>query len=184
MNDFNINWNDVLDSQTNDPGFGALPVGQYPVRVTKAEVVKASTGNPMIKVTSEVTSGPYASRLLWTNIVFKTDSPGTMRMALQKLGGLGVSREWIGSTNPTLNVIADAIAQVDAIADVEQREWQGEMRNDVKMFKPADGAGVPAPPSVSEVPPAPAVPAPDVPPAPQVPAPADEAGADNPDEPF
>lgn len=180
MSDFNINWDTVLEDQTSNPSFGALPAGSYPVRVTKAEVVKASSGNPMIKVTSEVTSGPYATRLLWTNIVFKTDSPGTMRMALLKLSGLGVSREWISSTNPSLNAIADAITQVDAVADVEQREWNGEMRNDVKMFK-AEGGDVPAPPSVPEVPPAPTVAAPPAPDAPPAPA---EAGPDNPAEPW
>lgn len=165
--DLNIDWNKVLDDQTKDPSIGAAPDGQYNVRITKAEATQSSAGNPMIKVTAEIIDGPYAGKLLWTQITFKTDSPGTMRMAIVNLSALGVDREWLASTNPSIQTLAQTINGAEAVADVDSREWQGQMRNNVKVFKPAGAAGgVPAPPVVGSAAPNPS---PNVPPAPVVP---------------
>ncbi len=180
MSDLNIDWDKVLDDQTQDPQSGAAPDGSYDVRVTSAKATRASTGNPMIKVTCEITTGPYATKPIWTNIVLKTDSVPTMRMALQRLTALGVSREWIASTNPSLETIASQIVGAEAVAELTSREWNGELRNDVKTFKATGtGSGTPPAPSVGpSVGAAPSVPsAPAVPPAPTIPEAAAEAPA-------
>lgn len=152
MSDFTINWDDVLDEQTQDPSTGAAPDGPYDVRIVKAEATRASTGSPMIKLSCEITTGPYASKMVWTNLVFKTDSATTMRMVLQNLSALGVSREWIASNNPPLTTIASELTGAVGVAELTSREWQGELRNDVKRFKPSD-----TPTTTPETPPAPVV---------------------------
>ena len=84
-----IDWGQILEDQDDDTRFAALPVGQYPVQVTEAEVTQASAGASMIKVTAKVTEGPYEDRVLWSNLVFAKDNPMAMRMLLLKLAGLG-----------------------------------------------------------------------------------------------
>ena len=156
-----IDWDAIL-ADDDGGGFEPLPNGNYPVRVIEKEVTKASTGSSMIKVTTSVTEGPYENRRLWSNLVFKTDSPPAMRMLLQKLHGLGVTRDWIASNSPDIEDIARAIDGVEAIAVVEQREYpqgSGEIRNDIKIFRPIAGSGSPAPKTGgSEIPPAPSLP--------------------------
>ena len=76
-----INWDEVLEEQEADEAL--LPVGDYDILVEKAEGTQASTGSDMIKMTLKVINGPFAGKVLWTNIVLKTDSTGAMRMALR-----------------------------------------------------------------------------------------------------
>ena len=78
------------------------PAAEYDVVIAKAEATKASTGSPMIKITADVTTGAFKGKRLWTNIVLKSDSPGAMRVSLKKLAGLGLSREWLAETNPSI----------------------------------------------------------------------------------
>lgn len=98
-----INWNDVLEEQAKDPGIGALPANKYNARVKKAEAVKASSGNPMIKLQLEVVGGPYDTRVVWTNIVFSTGNAKAMKYTLRKLAALGVTgRCWRRRTHRPL----------------------------------------------------------------------------------
>lgn len=169
----NINWDDVLKEQANDPGIGAVPANKYPVRVKKAEAVTAQSGNPMIKVQLEITSGPYATRVVFTNIVFSTGNAKAMSFTLRKLGALGVTREVLAAQNPTTEQIASMIEGVEVEATVKVEQYNGEDKNDVAGFKALTDS-TPAPPSVpgnSDAPPIPQVPteeadAPDVPKAP------------------
>jgi hypothetical protein len=139
-----INWDEVLEEQEADEAL--LPVGDYDILVEKAEGTQASTGSDMIKMTLKVINGPFAGKVLWTNIVLKTDSTGAMRMALRRLAALGVTREWLVSTGAQLPQIAAATIGKTASARVEQKKYNGEDRNEVGMFSPiSGGAGVPAP---------------------------------------
>ena len=144
-----INWDEVLEEQEADEAL--LPVGDYDILVEKAEGVVAQTGSDMIKLTCKVTSGPFAGKVLWTNIVLKTDSSGAMRMALRRLAALGVTREWLVTTSAQRDQIAAACLGKTASAKVEQKKYNGEDRNEIAMFSPIGSAGgnVPAPPAVS-----------------------------------
>lgn len=149
-----INWDDVLEEQEADEAL--LPVGDYDIVVEKAEGTQASTGSDMIKLTCKVTTGPFAGKVLWTNIVLKTDSTGAMRMALRRLAALGVTREWLVTTGAQRDQIASACVGKTASAKVEQKKYQGEDRNEIAMFTPLGGVpGVPTPPVVSSPAPTP-----------------------------
>jgi hypothetical protein len=171
-----INWDEVLGGDEADEDL-PLPVGKYDVQIVKAEAVKASTGSDMIKIQCSVTTGPYKGRMLFTNIVLKLDSTNTMKFALRKLKGLGISRDWLLQTGAQPPQIAGALAGKTASADVEQREYQGEMRNDIAMFKAVSATG----PSAMPEPPAPTLTAaPPLPEPPTVAAPA----TNEPPDPF
>jgi hypothetical protein len=180
----NLNWDAILKEQAAEAADSVVPDGSYDIVVAKAEGTTASTGSPMIKLTCDIIQpGPFKGKRLWTNIVLKSDSPGAMRMSLKKLAGLGLSREWLAENNPSITAIANALAGKTASAEVTQRTWQGEQRNEIGMFKLAgDGTTAPAPPMVSNsplpspeagLPPEPVAPAPAPAPAP-TPAPAPE----------
>ena len=153
-----IDWDSILGEQDEDTGgFEVLPPGKYPVKVIEREVVKASTGSSMIKVVSKITEGPYENRQLWTNLVFKLDSKGATRMLILKLNGLGVTKEWLSTNAADIHDIAKKLDGAAAIADVGQSVWEGQTRNEVKMFHPIGGGrSVPTPVSAPDaVPPAP-----------------------------
>lgn len=144
-----LNWDSILKEQAEESAGTVLPEGEYDIKVVSSEATKASTGSPMIKLTCDVTSGPFATKRLWTNIVLKSDSPGAMRMSLKKLAGLGLSREWLAENNPSVDMIASALSGKTATAKVIQRTWNDQQRNDIDMFRVGADGATPAPPTVS-----------------------------------
>ena len=67
-------------AQTADDATKVLPVGVYPVQVTKAEAVTASTGAPMLKLIIKITGeGEGAGRQIWTNVTLTADNPFALR---------------------------------------------------------------------------------------------------------
>jgi hypothetical protein len=183
MSDLGLNWDKILQDQAEEATASVLPEHEYDVEVVKAEATKASTGSPMIKLTCDIVSGPFKNKRLWTNVVLKSDSPGAMRMALKKLAGLGLSREWLAENNPSTDMIARAIVGKHAVAKVVQREWNNEKRNDIDTFKLSAEGATPAPPVVNNSPLSPdmSAPAPAVVPTPE-PATTDEVATGN--DPF
>lgn len=177
MSDAGINWGEVLEEAANDTTTQVAPDGPYSIRVASVEVTTTSTdGSPMLKVVSDIIDGPFKGKRLWDNIVLKASSPRAMRISLQNLAALGVSKEWLASANPSTQQIAEALTGAEATAIVGNKVWKGETRNEIKKYQPAGAAdGVPPAPSVpSPAAPAPsaapaAPPAPDVPPTPSVP---------------
>lgn len=200
-----IDWNAILDEQANDPGTKPLPAGPQNVFVKDAKVKPASTGSQMINVTFEVEDGPYKSRWLWTNIVFKLDSTNAMRYTLRKLRALGIDPAWLQATNPPLSQVAEMIKGARAIVEVTLGEFGGEPNNDVDSIKPQTSAapvaviagGTPGPTTpgpIGAVPgptptPTPTVPTPTAPPAtgagaPPIPNPSEASTETADEEPF
>ena len=61
---------DYTAAEVETREFDELPDGKYQVFVHKVELTKAHTsGNPMLKWTLKVLSGPFEGRLLWRNNV-------------------------------------------------------------------------------------------------------------------
>lgn len=198
-----LNWDDVLgavdaDEKENPSApsdFEALPTGPYNVVVQEADKQLSSTGKDMIKIRVQVTDGPYANRVLFNYIVFSQDNPKAMRMTLERLAAFGVTRETIAAHRPSISQIADMLVGRKAIARVDiQKTGDYAGRNEIKGFKPLDGAeqpavSAPAAPAQAGVPniPQPAAaptPQPAAAPAPSIPTPDVPVGADNADQPF
>jgi hypothetical protein len=198
-----LNWDDVLGevdadekenpSTSND--FEALPKGPYNVVVQEAEKQVASTGKDMIKLRVQVTDGPYANRVLFNYIVFSQGNPKAMRMTLERLAAFGVTRETIAAHKPSVSQIADMLVGRRAVARVDiQQSGDYAGRNEIKGFKPLDGAeqapvNVPAAtqPGVPNIPqpaPAPVQPQPAAAPQPNIPTPEVPVGAGSTEAPF
>lgn len=198
-----LNWDDVLGavdadekenpSTSND--FDALPTGPYNVVVQEADKQLSSTGKDMIKIRVQVTDGPYANRVLFNYIVFSQDNPKAMRMTLERLAAFGLTREVIAANRPSISQIADMLVGLKAIARVDiQKSGDYAGRNEIKGFKPLDGAPAPtvaaaAPasqPGVPNIPQPTAQPAPQpaAAPAPSIPTPDVPVAAPSSDQPF
>jgi Protein of unknown function (DUF669) len=136
-----INWSNVI--RETDEGTKVIPPGEYNVRVTEAQAVKASSGSDMIKTTVKLEDPPYAGRSLITNLVFTFDNPIAMRMLFRRLSALGVTAEWLAESSASVPQIAEAIKGRSSLAKINVRRWNNEDRNDVEMFLDGSGAGVP-----------------------------------------
>lgn len=198
-----LNWDDVLGSVEADEkenpsssnDFEALPKGPYNVVVQEAEKQVASTGKDMIKLRVQVTDGPYANRVLFNYIVFSQDNPKAMRMTLERLAAFGVTRETIAAHRPSISQIADMLVGRKAIARVDiQSSGDYAGRNEIKGFRPLEGAEQPAvaAPAPAAQPGVPNIPQPTAAPAPQpaavpqpnIPTPDVTVGAGNNEAPF
>ena len=122
--------------------FEALPIGDYDIEVAKSEAVTSGNGKPMIKVTMRVISGPYEKRPIINNFVLSLENAQATAIFFRHMKAFGLTEEWFASLGQTqsLEPVASALLNRRARLSVGHREWQGEMRNEVKGVKPYTGA--------------------------------------------
>lgn len=151
----NLNWDDAFKAEDEGGDFSPIPASVYPVRVEEAQALPASTGSPMLKLRLSVVGGPYNGRLIWTNIVWKADNEGSLRMFMVKLKAFGFTREWMDTHRPGLNQLAQLLVGRSASATVEIKDYQGSPTNNVSKLAPLTGGGNPgaAAPTAGGVPP-------------------------------
>ncbi|RLG66749.1 hypothetical protein DRN93_05805 [archaeon] len=111
---------DLADVQSD---FEPLPVGTYAARIAEATLETASTGNAMIRVVWEVADGEFQGRKLFDNVVLTV--PWKVKQYAQ-LVGIESGQE----------IDLDAFVGAEAIVEVTQEEYQGEIRNRVKRVRP------------------------------------------------
>lgn len=124
-----------------------IPDGIYDIIVAKAEATRTSAGDKdMIKLVVEVSSGPYAGRQLFTQQVISPDSGFALTMFFNAMAALGIPDVAAVAPSGDVGSLAQALIGRASRADVDSREWQGVIRNNVKNFLPAaPGAnGLPA----------------------------------------
>jgi hypothetical protein len=165
--------------------FEALPVGDYDVEVSKAEAVTSSSGKPMIKTTMKVVSGPYERRPVINQFVFSAENPQAVAIFFRHMRAFGLDEQFFASLGSagSMDPVASALVNRRARLTLGHREWNGEMRNEVKAVKPYTGAPpaaappgpttgpapVTGPTAPGPLPPGPAPVAPPTPPAPTAP---------------
>lgn len=133
------NWGELLN-KAKAVSFDPLPNAQYHVLVHSADAVQSSTGKPMIKLTLSVVEGAFQNRKLMDQLVLSPDSETALSIFFRKLKALGIDEAFVVSQPPGhLGPIAAALLGRHALVTVGQREWQGEMRNDVKGYAPYTG---------------------------------------------
>lgn len=182
-------------------GFPVMPKGKYDVVVEAAEAITAqSSGAKMIKLELRVTTpGEHMNQRLWTNLVFSKGNPKAMGFTIRKLAGLGISRDFLSSANPSTEQLAKMIHGAVCEVEVYIKPAEGEYKekNEVGSFRQKLGEGgaapkaprLPKPAGVPDVSSAAAPPKPRVPKAPEPETVADpeeayeEAPADE-EEPF
>jgi hypothetical protein len=140
-----IDWLAIIQ-QGKSAAFTVIPNNDYHIKVEEPTAVMSSTGKPMIKFRCRVQSGPHARSSLLTQQVLTADNPQAVAIFLRFLAAFGVDEQWLTSLGKSqdLSPIARVLDGREAVATVGQREWQGEMRNEVVRFKPMT-AGQPVP---------------------------------------
>lgn len=122
--------------------FEALPIGDYDIEVTKAEAVQSQNGKPMIKTNMKVIAGPYERRPIINNFVLSIENPQAVAIFFRHMKCFGITEEFFAAlgANGSLDPVANALIQRRARLTLGHREWNGEMRNEVKGVKPYTGA--------------------------------------------
>lgn len=170
-------WNALIDEAGDAAeGFDVLPAADYDLKIVKSEAKMASTGKLMFAITSEVTTGPYKNRKLWSNIVVSHDNPTALGIFFRQMNALGIDKSFF-SSNPSDSQVADALLNREYRGQVGIKQYNGQDRNEVKGYFPVsktEQTTTPPPPPVvpQSQAPAPAPAAPVVQPAPAAPAPA------------
>ena len=183
-----LNWGDLVkEAGEVSAGYDALPDGDYDLVITEATAKVSQSGKTMFAVKAQVQHGAHAKRLIWDNLVITPDNAAALGMFFRKMSAIGLGREFF-ATNPSNAQIESAMQGRAFRAQVGSRTWQGQKKNEIKMYYPAAGGPVPGAAPVAAAAPAPApaaAPAPAPAPAPvAAAAPAPETVAAPPAAPF
>lgn len=117
--------------------------GEYGVVVKEASCVRNAKGNPMLKVKLTVEQGPYAGRIVYTNMSFTPDSPTAQKILFGQFEILGLGERFFEGLSRATNL--DENAQWEVIARelvgrrasvlIGPREWQGQKREEVQSWR-------------------------------------------------
>ena len=126
-------WSELIkDAEAGGVG-EPVPEGPYRVEITKAEAKNASTGKQMIVVTMKILEGPYAGRPLWNNFVITNDNPNALAWFFKHMAALGFNKDFF-ALNPSLETLATQMVGRRAMVQAGVRNWNNEVRNEIKSF--------------------------------------------------
>ena len=154
-----LNWSDLVKEAGEVGNYEPLPDGDYDLKVVEATAKVSQSGKTMFSLKTEVQAGPHARRLVWDNLVVSPDSSAALGMFFKKMAALGLNRSYFDQ-NPSNAQIEQALIGRTFRGQVGSRIWQGNKKNEIKMYyiAPSADATVAAPaPQVAAAPaPAPA----------------------------
>ena len=107
------------DLQDVSSDFEALPIGEYACKLDKCTLVQSSTGKPMLKMEWVVLEGEYEGRRLFDNVVLEV-----AWKVKQYAEAAGIES---GKQLDTQD-----FEGLEAVLSVQQREYQGSIRNEIK----------------------------------------------------
>jgi hypothetical protein len=138
----NFNPNEVPPDERGpmDP----LPPGKYELAVVESDLVQSKSGKgDILKLTHEVTSGPFVNRKIWSQHNFRHDNPEAQRIGQREIANLC---EAIGHNGPlTDSTQLHGIVYVGTVGMEYDKTGQYEPKNKIKYFAPANGAAPPQP---------------------------------------
>lgn len=168
-----VNFGELL--QQSAGAFAPVPQGQYDVVISSAEATKSSTGKTMFKVKYKIVGGPNNDRQVFNNVTLSPENPNALNYFFRDMKNMGLTQEFFAAS-PSPDSVASALLGKRCRIQVNHREYNGEMRDNVEKILPSvGGPATPAAPSVPSAPPAApaaAAPVPTVPAVPQAAAPA------------
>ena len=151
-----LNWGDLVKDAGESASYEPLPDGDYDLTIVEATAKVSQSGKTMFAVKAQVTTGAHAKRLIWDNLVVTPDNSAALGMFFRKMGALGLGREFFAS-NPSNAQIEAALKGRSFRAQVGSRTWQGNKKNEIKMYYAAAAAAASAAPAAAPAPaPAPA----------------------------
>jgi hypothetical protein len=119
-----------------------LPDGPYAVVVIEATPSVSSTQKPMIKAKYQVEVGPHAGRKIFDQFVFSADNDNALSFFFQHMGFFGLDEAFFAQS-PSWEQVAATLMGRRITVELGMRMWDGQMRNEVKKYRPA-GAGMDA----------------------------------------
>jgi hypothetical protein len=135
-------WNEFMQEAGNAPaGFDPLPVGQYDVEITDSKAKVTQNGKAMYEVKMKVLGGPHANRLVWNRFVISPESSTALSIFFQQMKSLGVGPEFFAA-EPSDDQVAAALMGKRCKVHLEQKEYQGTVRNEVKKIIPPEGGAM------------------------------------------
>lgn len=158
-----INFQQAME-QASKASFDPLPDGTYDLICIETTPTESATNKPMIKAKYQVETGPSVGKKVFTQYTFSPESDTALAIFFRQMAFHGLDAAFFAA-QPAWETVAASLVGRRVRMQLDQREWQGQMRNNVKqVMPPSDGGAV-----VAQVPPA--APPPQVAP-PQVAAPA------------
>lgn len=144
MAELNMNLNGV---DPYDNNYELLPPGEYPVRITNAELRFPRSGcNQYLSLRYDVLDGPKRGRVLFEPLNLWSQNPTAREIAARKLKSIGVA---IRLPNPDYIADSNELMQGEMIVRVVIRKddsGQYGDKNDIKGYKPLQGVNVAAGP--------------------------------------
>ena len=140
-----VNFKDLMDAAGGS--VEPLPKGPVDAVVTAAVATKTSNGKPMYKMTWSVLTGPNANRKVWGNQVISPESPPALGIFFRQMAALGLGADYF-SGNPSEEQVARDLVGRQATLVLDQKEYQGTLRNEIKDIRKLAGVlpgGAPAP---------------------------------------
>lgn len=137
-----FDWDAILSDQADDADneFKAIPGGTYTVEVVAASGEKSAKDNEYVKLTCKVVDGPYANRLLFTNIMFILSSSSSMKFTIRDLKALGITTTWLKATGAKPAQIAEQVVGSVVTAVVTDDEiYNDAKQNKIKSLKALAG---------------------------------------------
>jgi hypothetical protein len=133
-----------LSGVSEKGSFQAIPRGKYPVTVVGLEYgISQSKGNRMWTWQLEIESGEYQGRKLFYHTVFSDGGISRVKQALLRIqleDGSDYAKQLANSSfNPEKVADEGRLVGGRFTADVVQRKYEGEMRNNVRqLFVPSN----------------------------------------------
>jgi hypothetical protein len=95
-----LNWADLVKDagEATSGNYDPLPDGDYDLKVVEAPAGTTSTGKTMFKLKAQITSGPFANRLIWDNITISPENKNALNIFFSKMAALGIPREFFLTT--------------------------------------------------------------------------------------
>jgi Protein of unknown function (DUF669) len=141
-----VSWQNLMkEAEAGGGSFEPLPIGEYSVVIDEATHSQTQSGKLMFKAKMKVEGGPHDGRIVWTNFTVSPESPTALSIFFQQMRTLGLDSNFFAA-QPSEDIIASNLTGKRCTVVLSQREWNGQMRNDVKSIKPALGGAV-APPA-------------------------------------
>lgn len=131
-----VDFSDVQD-------FEAMPKGEYPVVIVKAEYREAQTEDKYdyINLEMDVTEGEYKGRKQWMILSFSPKALWRMKEILENLG-LYQDEIEVDYDEETMFVTEPELVGLPAIAVISQRPYEGRIQNQVDaLLSPDDSPG-------------------------------------------
>ena len=134
-----LNWSDLIKEAGETQSYEPLPDGDYDLVILEGVAKQTQSGKTMFSVKAEVQGGPYNKRLVWDNLVVSSDNSTALRIFFGKMNALGLTSEFFDTT-PTNAQIEAALVNRKFRAKIGSRVWQGNKKNEIKSYYPAQTA--------------------------------------------